>query len=168
MKLKPLALAAALAAALFALPAAAQQDTLLAGISPARVRAAERVLVAMRAEELLTKGMEPTIQAMFEQQPDMREFEDIFREFFAEALAWDEMRPEMIRLYAEVYTEEEMDAMAAFYETPIGQRLVAKMPEVMARSTMLNQERVQARMPELIGRIMARMSEAEPDTPARP
>jgi hypothetical protein len=40
---------------------------------------------------------------------------------------------EMVRIYAEVYTEEELVAIRAFFESPAGKAYLAKSPELSAK-----------------------------------
>jgi hypothetical protein len=117
---------------------------------------------------MLARTMELMFSSMLEQDPEMAEMEDILREFVAEAVDWETMGPLMLQVYVETYTEEELNAMAAFYETPVGQRIVLKMPELTARTSMLSQQQMQERMPELIGRMMERMQAMEQKETTKP
>lgn len=48
-----------------------------------------------------------------------------------EAMTWDKMRPMYHRIYSASFDAEDVDAMVAFYRTPVGQRLIERMPTVM-------------------------------------
>ncbi len=162
--LKTLVLAAGLLAT--AAPGAAAQDTV--SVTPSHQAAGERLLRAMHTEEMLARTMELMFSSMLEQDPEMAEMEDILREFVAEAVDWETMGPLMLQVYVETYTEEELNAMAAFYETPMGQRIVLKMPELTARTSLLSQQQMQERMPELIGRMMERIEATEQKGATKP
>ncbi len=41
--------------------------------------------------------------------------------------------PEVAKIYADVYTEEEIDGILAFYNSPAVEAFVQKMPEVLQR-----------------------------------
>ncbi len=43
-------------------------------------------------------------------------------------------------LYLEVLSKDEVDALLAFYDTPVGQGIKKKMPEMMKKSTKMGQE----------------------------
>ena len=66
-----------------------------------------------------------------------------------EELSWERMEPFVIDAYVSVYSEEELKGLSEFYASPIGQKFVAKMPELM-QATM---EMTQKMMGELIPRI---------------
>ena len=73
-----------------------------------------------------------------------------------EEMSWANMKPLMARIYAESFTQEELDGLIAFYESPAGRAFTRKMPVVMEKSMMLMQER----MGPLMQRMEARMREA--------
>jgi len=135
---------------------------------PSHQAAGERLLRAMNAEKTIERTMELMFESMFAQDPDMAKVQDIMREFAAEVVDWETMGPEMLRAYVEIYSEEELNALAAFYESPVGQRIIEKTPELTARLGLLNQAQMQEKMPELIGRLMERMGEIETKGATKP
>ncbi|WP_075795238.1 DUF2059 domain-containing protein [Massilia putida] len=46
----------------------------------------------------------------------------------------DDMLAEMVPLYAETYTLNEIRQLSAFYASPLGQKMLANMPTLMSRS----------------------------------
>ena len=47
------------------------------------------------------------------------------------ALSWQAMGSEVSRIYADVFTQEEIDAMRTFYASPTGQAMMAKAPALV-------------------------------------
>lgn len=43
------------------------------------------------------------------------------------------VRPDMVKAYAETFTDEEIDGLLAFYESPAGKASITKIPAVNAR-----------------------------------
>ncbi|HEX7243575.1 MAG TPA: DUF2059 domain-containing protein [Longimicrobiaceae bacterium] len=144
-----------------ALPARAQTPA----PSPDRVRAASELVESMDMEATLERSMETMLQQQVKQAPMMAQFQDIMREFMKKAMNWEELRGEYVRVYAEVYTVDELRQLRDFYGTPLGKRLLASMPEVMAKSSEITNARLQQYLPEMQQRIMERMSGS---TPAKP
>lgn len=64
-------------------------------------------------------------------------------------LSWDKMEPMYIDLYRKTYTQKEIDDMLAFYRSPSGRSMVAKMPALMAQSMQTMQGRMATFMPQL-------------------
>jgi len=59
------------------------------------------------------------------------------------------IRPELVKAYSETFTDEELDGMLAFYETPVGRATVAKLPAINTRMSGLIQAEVNALGPQI-------------------
>jgi uncharacterized protein len=124
------------------------------------VEAAESLLDLLDMDRMLRQSTDAMLRMQQEQNPMLAQFDDIMREFLERYLSWEELRPEYVRLYTDIYSEAELREMQAFYRTPLGQRMIATMPELMIRSSEISQRRMQAHMPELMRRLMERASGA--------
>lgn len=81
-------------------------------------------------------------------------------------MAVEKMRPQMARLYAETFTQEEIDGLIAFYQGPAGRAFISKMPTVMQKSMQMMREH----MDPLMRRLDEELSRppGPPGPPARP
>ena len=59
-----------------------------------------------------------------------------------EELSWAKLKPGFVAIYAETFTQPEVDGLIAFYEGPIGKALAAKTPQITQRSFQMMQERM--------------------------
>ena len=59
-----------------------------------------------------------------------------------EELSWAKLKPEFVQVYAETFSQAEIDAMIQFYSSPTGAGLVDKMPQVAQRSAIMMQKRM--------------------------
>jgi uncharacterized protein len=66
-----------------------------------------------------------------------------------ERMSWARMEPEYARLYGEVYNEEEISGILAFYKSAAGQAFVKKMPLLMSKSIDMAQRQMADLMPEI-------------------
>ena len=66
-----------------------------------------------------------------------------------ERMSWKTMKPRYVKLYAEVYTEEELDGMIAFFSSATGRSMTAKNPVLMQRSMEMMQTLMAELMPEI-------------------
>lgn len=150
---KPMILLAALLA--FAAPAAAQPEP-----SPGEMEAVRELLEVSRTRENFIRAMELGMEqgGGAELTPRVRE---ALRTFMDEHFRYEDLEPEFIQMYTELFTEAEIREMSAFYRTPLGQRMVEMLPELSARSQAIAQERLQAAMPQLMEAIMGAMEEDE-------
>ncbi len=64
-------------------------------------------------------------------------------------LSWERLKPEMIALHRDVLTQAEVDALVAFYESPLGSTVLDKMPQIMQRAAPISQQRIQPLLPQL-------------------
>lgn len=67
-----------------------------------------------------------------------------------EELTWAKLEPEMIKIYAEEFTQEEVDGMIQFYKTPVGQSTIDKMPIVMQKSMQVGYKQMDAITPKIM------------------
>ena len=134
----------------------------------AREAAAARLLEASDSAAMIDTiydSMMPMFQGMAEemgieesQRPIFdRHMERVFA-VLREEVSWEKMEPYMVAIYAEVYTADELNELAEFYESPLGQKMLAKMPELMEASMSMTQQMMAgfySRMEELQGELVA-------------
>lgn len=82
-------------------------------------------------------------------QIKLGEFQIKLNAKLSEAMSWEKMEPEYIKLFSEVYTEDELKAIVGFYTTPAGQSMLKKQPLLMQKSTLISQKQIQSAMPEI-------------------
>lgn len=71
---------------------------------------------------------------------------------FQEELAWSRLKGLTAQIYAETFTQEEIDGLITFYESPAGQAFVVKMPLVLQKSVLA--------MQQLLGPLMQKVNVA--------
>lgn len=72
-----------------------------------------------------------------------------------EEMAWERIRPLYHRIYKETLTQEEVNALLAFYRTPVGRSIIQKMPLLMQRSMQVTREQVLPNVNQRMGKILA-------------
>jgi hypothetical protein len=72
-----------------------------------------------------------------------------------EKMSWQKMKGMFVDIYAEVFTKEELDGVIAFYESPAGQKFVAKQPQLTQVTMQKMQTLISEMMPELQKEIAA-------------
>ncbi len=121
--------------------------------------AAKQLLDLMNADQAIEQaygqmysqlsGMAEQLGITEDQRPMFESYLERMVVVMKEELSWERMEPFVIDAYVSVYSEEELKGLSEFYASPIGQKFVAKMPELM-QATM---EMTQKMMGELIPRI---------------
>jgi hypothetical protein len=62
----------------------------------------------------------------------------------------DDMLAEMVPLYADTYTLDEIRQLSAFYASPLGQKMLANMPKLMTRSMEISNRVMMPRMQKMM------------------
>jgi hypothetical protein len=57
-----------------------------------------------------------------------------------EELSWEKMKDLYVQVYRETFSQEEIDGLIAFYQTPVGQSFVSKQPELTKRTMTIMQQ----------------------------
>ena len=106
--------------------------------------------------ELTNKQMKSgLLQQMFgvnlnaPQQKQIDELTAELNKLVGEGLSWEKLKPEYVKLVAEMFSEEEMDDLLQFYRSKTGKALIAKSPELMVKTSSLSQKRMAEMMPQI-------------------
>lgn len=89
-------------------------------------------------------------------------------ELFGKHVAWDKVRAVQVAAYQKAFTEEEIQALNAFYATAAGQKMLTQMPGIVAASTDEIRTDMQALMPELEQIAQKMIAELKPEEAAQP
>ncbi len=140
--MRKLILAGAAALALCAAPMAqaAAPAAATAAPDPVKVALVKRYFAAMHFNQMMSqmmKSMAPAMMAQAKQQhPEITEAQtqavtDAMTETMDDFIP--RMTDAMIPVYADLFTTEELTKLDAFYESPVGQSIMAKTPQAMQR-----------------------------------
>ncbi|MNJ60687.1 hypothetical protein D3C77_564400 [compost metagenome] len=65
------------------------------------------------------------------------------------AVGWETLKPDMIRLYTRHFSERELQELNAFYQSPLGRKVLDTMPALTAQSAQLAQARLESVVPDV-------------------
>lgn len=77
--------------------------------------------------------------------------------FVKEHLGVEKLHPQFVAIYRDIYTEEELDGLLAFYQSPTGKVMLEKMPVVMEKTMTLMQSEMMKLLPEMQKMLMESM-----------
>jgi uncharacterized protein len=129
----------------------------------AKVAKAEEYFKLAKMDELMTQLMNQIIaqsksgmmQQMTgaklspEEQQRVNDVTDKAVKIVSGAMSWDALEPEYAKLYAEAYTEQQLDDIIAFYKSPTGQAMVEKNPILIKKANAIAQQRIADVAPQL-------------------
>ena len=133
---------------------------ILAGLSAAEIpagkvyRKAEYDLAYKLLETMdMKKQFDIMKNGMLEMQlkaaPQLTPYKEIFVKFFEKHLVFDSLKRELADIYLDMFTPEEIKDLIAFYETPLGKKIIEKTPELTLRSAQVGQNAVAKHLLEL-------------------
>lgn len=127
---------------------------------------AEKFLKQVHADKL-TVPVYAQVQQMFAQRfaqskaPDSKKA--VLDRYQAKAnaeldrvVSWDKIKPDMIKLYTDNFSESELKQLNDFYASALGQKVLAKMPRLTAQSAQLTQAKLQGAV-DPVNKLLADM-----------
>jgi hypothetical protein len=116
-------------------------------------KAAEDLLKVMGMEKLLKDGIDQSLDIQIKANPQLEPFKDTMKDFLYKHMSWESLKDDLVTIYVDAFTEEELKEIRAFYLTPVGKKVAEKTPSLSAKGMQLGVERVQKNQPELIRMI---------------
>lgn len=90
-----------------------------------------------------------------DKRPLMKKYSDEIMNVLEKQTGWANMKGDYISMYTETFTEDEIKAVVAFYNTQAGQAYLQKLPVLMKKATEISQKK----MPEMMDRMKQITSE---------
>ena len=104
-------------------------------------------LTLNRMNSQITRQMGATLTPA--QQQRVTALTEKLKKLITDSMSWDKMEPQYAKLYADAYTEQQLDDLIAFYKSPTGQVVVEKTPILVQQANDLSQERLAALTPQI-------------------
>jgi hypothetical protein len=180
MKKYLIAFAAALT---LAIPCFAQT---VPALDPAVVTAVKEMMAAMKVRDVMAAGMQqmqqtmpqamrnstaqmvngnPTMSAERKQQAlaqfekDWPKVQAEMQALFSDASLLDDMLAEMVPLYASNYSVDEIHQLSAFYQSPVGQKMLATTPKLMGQMMEISNRVIVPRIQKLMAQTAKSVAE---------
>jgi hypothetical protein len=83
------------------------------------------------------------------QKPIMDKFFAKYSAMVKEELSWEKLETPIADAYSSVYTDDEVKEIIKFYKSPVGQKLLKKMPELMQATMGVMQKSMKDIMPKV-------------------
>lgn len=127
----------------------------LPSAQPARYETVQRLLVATKTaayhEEILRQ-----IVGRYDQVPVPTSFIDVAKGFLEKYVSYAAIEPELIAVYQEHLSEEEVLELIRFWESPVGQRVATIMPILSAKAAEIGSRRILEVLPQLMVELRKR------------
>jgi hypothetical protein len=133
----------------------------------AQTAAARELFRALKLEESLASTTTAMVDSEISHNPALAPYRDVMLAWLRKYMTWDAMLPELTRLYSETYTEGEMKTLAMFYSSPLGQKSIAKTPDLLSRTAQIGAKISQPHSAELNAQLNARRDELKAKAAAK-
>ena len=100
-------------------------------------------------ERKVDESVENLLAMQMQQSPELTPRESVVRGFLERNIGWQALRPNLVAMYLAAFTEEELKQMNAFYVTPVGQKVLTRVPELVEERNRLAAQRLQEHIGEL-------------------
>ncbi len=117
--------------------------------SSSRAEAAEELLKTLKMEMLLQKTIEQMLDVQLQQNPAIKPYKHVMLQFMNKYMGYNSLKNDLIKIYADAFNENELNELKIFYETPVGQKALEKVPELSAKGAMIGHARLQKHKGEL-------------------
>lgn len=127
--------------------------------APSHRQAARELLQLAGTPRVMNSAAEAMVDAQVKANPAIEPYRDVLLTWIRKYITYESMEPKLIDLYSESFSEAELREMIAFYKTPVGQKAMEKMPELMQKGALMGTEAAQQHTDELRQMIEARDQE---------
>lgn len=141
--------AALLAVPLLAAPGARADEA-------SHLREVETLFRLTQMERKVQEGVDNLLAAQIQQSSELAPRESVVRDFLERTIGWQALLPDLTALYLAAFTEAELRQINAFYLTPVGQKVLTRVPELVEERNRLAAERIQQHIGELRRELEAR------------
>jgi hypothetical protein len=128
----------------------------------------KELINVMQMPELMDRTINQMLDLQIQQNPQLAPYRDVMLKFFRKYLSWEAVEPDMIKLYTDTFTEDELKAIVQFYQTPAGQKAIKTLPELMSRGAEIGQRKVQENIGELQQMVAAEEARLRGGAATRP
>lgn len=100
-------------------------------------------------EKKIQESVDSVVQLQIRQNPQLHKHEKTIHQFFTKHIGWDSLKDELADMYMQKFTEKELTDINAFYITPVGQKVITVLPELVQERNQLAMMRLQKNIGEL-------------------
>jgi hypothetical protein len=129
--------------------------------SQSKQESARALYLVMGGNTLMQQGGEAALREKIRRNPDLAPYEDLCKEWLRSLNNTGELESEMVKLYADTFSEEEIAALLTFYRSPAGQKVLAQLPMLTRRAGEIGSRIAKEHASELEEMIEKRKKELE-------
>jgi hypothetical protein len=123
-----------------------------------KVEKIERLVALTHAEATMNQVFDQMKTSMASQMPPgatpeqrakVLELQSKILDLVKARMNWEKIRPAYVKVYSETFSDEEIDGMLAFYQSPAGRAVIEKMPLLLPKVMAMAQAQMGDLMPDI-------------------
>ena len=111
-----------------------------------------------RMQQKIDESVESVAQLQLRQNPALAAKNDQLMAFLERHIGWNAVKADLYAMYMQTFTEDELKTINDFYITPLGQKVIVIVPQLVQERNRLAMQRLQ----ENVGEFQAIMSGGAP------
>ena len=140
---RPGQLAATLLLSIWLVPHGVTADT-------ASHRAAiEHLFSLTQIRQKIDDSVQTVAALQLQQTPQLAAHREALTAFLERHIGWDALHEDLVQMYLQAFTEQELDSINRFYATPAGQKVITIVPQLVQQRNQLAMQRLQDNIGEL-------------------
>ena len=120
-------------------------------LTPSHLKAAEQFLIATGINGQFEGIIGNIINTSSARIPEAQrgEFVNVMKRFMGKYYSWDILKNDLAKIYAAEFTEDELNQLTTFYNSPLGKKVGSKTPLLLQKGMALGQQTLASHNPEL-------------------
>lgn len=103
----------------------------------------QEFIKTVKMDEMIDQQIEAGTDQLIQQYPIFTKHKDEILKLYHEVLDKEDFNKYLIKLFNENFSDEEIQALITFYQSPVGQKILSKMPTITQSSITYTSERLE-------------------------
>jgi hypothetical protein len=110
--------------------------------------AVERLFTLTRLQQKIDESVQTVAMLQLQQDPELAPRRDALTAFLEQHIGWNALHEDLVQMYLQAFSEQELETINAFYSTPTGQKVITTVPQLVQQRNRLAMRRLQENMAE--------------------
>jgi uncharacterized protein len=110
--------------------------------------AVEQLFTLTRLQQKIDESVQTVAALQLQQNPELAPRRDAITAFLEQYIGWNALHEDLVQMYLQAFSEQELETINAFYSTPAGQKIITTVPQLVAERNRLAMQRLQDNMAE--------------------
>ena len=111
--------------------------------------AVERLFTLTQVQQKIDDSVQSVAALQLQQTPQLTAHRDALTAFLERHIGWNALHEDLVQMYLQAFTEQELDTINAFYSTPAGRKVITVVPQLVQQRNRLAMQRLQENIGDL-------------------